>query len=242
MKYASTRRALRKQFTGNMLKALEYLTKERKLTEEAIQQFGIGYCDPHGTNYLWSDFPTESLSLDTRFFNSILFPIKDLYGSVIAISARSMDPDPKSKYLNTSYTKGKHLYGLYQTWKSCLEQNKVYVVEGNIDVPFLWQSGVPNVVGMLGSNLTVSQLCLLRRFTTNICLVPDADKAGTRFLDKVKIATSKKYENLEFNYSIIILPDGLDPDEYLLTHSKEEFYSLEMPLEITLKEKLGSLK
>jgi DNA primase len=222
-----------------MLEGFKYLKETRKLTDETILKFHLGYCDPHGVIYIDSEFPEKDLKLDPRFSYTALFPIFDIYGTVIGVSARALDKRDL-KYVNTVYPKTEHLYGLNVAWRECLRLNKVYIVEGNVDVIRLHQCGIKNVVGMLGSAVRERQLTLLSRFVENIIVVPDGDDAGRKTLAKIENNNDIR-EKLKINISVLTLPNGYDPDTYLLSHSAEEFYKLEKTTISSLQEKLKLL-
>jgi DNA primase len=221
-----------------MLKGIDYLKNQRHLTEDVINLFQLMYCDESGTVYADTSFPESALPKDTRFYDSVLFPIYDLYNNVIAISGRSLSPNAVAKYINTVYPKANHLFGLNRTWKECLKEKKVYVVEGNVDMIMMWQSGIKNVVGMLGSNLTLTQICLLARFVERIVLVPDGDNAGIKFLEKIKKSIPKKYEDFNISFGIVNLPSGYDPDKFLLEKGSKSLLQLESDMFLSLKQKL----
>ncbi|MEE9214891.1 MAG: toprim domain-containing protein [Thermodesulfobacteriota bacterium] len=233
-------------------KGIDYLFTKRYLDFDVIEKFKLCYCDEYGDfitrgvdNYLDFTMP----KIDPRFYDSAIFPIFDLYGKVIGVSARSLSDTNDLKYINTVYTKGRHLYGLNLTWYDCLQKRKVYVVEGNVDVVRMYQAGVKNVVGMLGSTLSVTQLAVLSRFVDEVIFVPDGDKAGAKFLERVAIGTpnrkslTSKHTNLNLRFSLIKLPEGLDPDSFLNDHTAEDLFKLEEPvtsdLFITYHKKLG---
>ena len=146
-----------------MLPGFDYLKGERHLTDETIRKFHLGYCDARGNIYSDTDFPVKDLELDYKFYNTAFFPIFDLYGSMIGVSARNLLYKTKAdnKYVNTVYSKSSHLYGLNETYKDCFAANSAYIVEGNVDTMTLYQHGITNVVGMLGSALSITQLTLL---------------------------------------------------------------------------------
>jgi len=231
------------------MNGIEYLKQVRHLTDDTIKTFHLGYCDSQGYVYADSDFDISHLKLDQRFYNTVWFPIFDLYDQLIGISARNLnykskDETPKEiKYINTIYSKAHHLFGLNFTKFDCLQARKVYVVEGNVDTLQLWQRGIRNVVGMLGSNLSLTQFCLLSRFVDEVVLVPDGDSAGHKFLQKMMSDRSvlKRYQNLGVSISVVELPDGYDPDKFLQEKSREEFLSLETRLYQTVQEKLQVL-
>jgi DNA primase len=208
------------------LPAYKYLIEQRKLNEETIRKFSLGYIAQDGEVYIGADFSGKLPVLDKRFYHSTLFPIFDLYGTCVAVSARPLGPT-QTKYINTSYEKSEHLYGLSVTVATCLEKQTVYVVEGNISLLQMYQAGIKNCVAMLGSKLSVRQVCLLNRFVKKVVLVPDADKAGRNLVEKMKndIIPTKLYDaDVKFTY--IELPDGQDPDDYFKTHSMQDFLSL----------------
>lgn len=214
------------------LPAFEYLINTRKLSEKTIRDFNLAYCDPKGEIYIGAEFAGIFPNLDFRFRNASLFPICDLYGDVVGVSCRPLISNPKlPKYINTVYDKSKHLYGLNVTWKDCISENKVYVVEGNVDVLQMYQAGITNVVGMLGSAFSFTQLCLLSRFVKKIVLVPDGDKAGTGLIKRMNRDLVKKFYDADVEFLRVELPAGLDPDNYLKQNSKQDFLALpELPL------------
>lgn len=216
-----------------MLSGFDYLKNQRHLKSGTIRDFHLAYCDPAGFVYADTKFPAKSLDLDPRFNNSILFPICNLYNEVIGVSARKLDYDSKKdlKYVNTVYPKTEHLYGLNVTYKRCFEKRQAYVVEGNVDTLMMYQAGLDNVVGMLGSNIAITQLCLLSRFVDEIIFVPDGDEAGQKMLGKLedlRKSILSRFKNLELSFGAVRLPEGYDPDKFLQTHTKDDFLKLEV--------------
>ncbi len=216
-----------------MLPGFDYLKNKRKLSSDTIRAFHLAYCDAAGFIYADTQFPSKDLSLDPRFNNSVLFPICNLYSDLIGVSARKLDYDTKKdlKYVNTVYPKTDHLYGLNVTYERCFEKRQAYVVEGNVDTLMMYQAGLQNVVGMLGSNISITQLCLLSRFVDEVIFVPDGDEAGQKMLHKLEDLRKSilaKYKNLELSFGAVRLPNGYDPDKYLQEHTKEDFLKLEV--------------
>ena len=218
---------------STLVPAFKYLIEQRRLTEETIRKFNLGYVSQVGDIYVGAEFTDAIPQLDKRFYNSSLFPIFDLYGKCIAVSVRPLGPT-KTKYINTEYEKKEHLYGLSVTWSACLQAQEVYVVEGNISLLQMYQAGITNCVAMLGSRLSPAQVCLLNRFVKKIIMVPDSDKAGRKLIEKMQdeIIPTKLYDS-DVKFTYIELPDGNDPDDYLKSHTKDDFLSLaEMELNI----------
>ena len=211
---------------STLLPSYKYLIEQRKINGDTIRIFNLGYVDPKGEIYVGADFQGSLPPMDKRFYHSTMFPIFDLYGKCIAVSVRPLGPT-QTKYINSSYEKADHLYGLYVTYRECLKEQTVYVVEGNISLLQMYQAGIKNCVAMLGSRLSVRQVCLLSRFVKKIVLVPDPDKAGNKLLDKMRneIIPTKLYDaDVKFTY--VQLPEGQDPDDYFKTHSRQDFLSL----------------
>ncbi len=206
---------------------LEYLTNKRKLSEVTIQTFELGwYAGNSNEAYFESD--NQDLigmveQLDWRFEDCILFPVYNLYGGIMAISARPLikkEKDPR--FINTVYIKGDTLYGLHKTWKHILKEGKAFVVEGNFDMLTLYDKGIRNVVALLGSNFSFTQLCLLLRFTDSIIIAADADEAGDKLTKRIR----ETLDSRRISYEVMQLPEGSDPDSYVNENGKNEFLNL----------------
>ena len=228
-------------------KGLTYLSDERRLKPETIDKFSLAYCDERGIRSFGSHASPIGCSelnkvyLDpAKFNNSILFPIFNVYGGYVGISARSLDPNNELKYVNTVYPKGKHLYGFNVTWPECLRERKVYIVEGNVDAIMMYQCGIKNVVGMVGSTVGITQLTLLLRFVDHIVFVPDGDKAGKKFIQRVIVGKPgqksliEKHPSLGLTFSTINLADKYDPDTFLKEFKIKDLRKLEQPVQSDL--------
>jgi DNA primase len=199
--------------------------KERLLSEEVILKFHLGYVDHAGEVYVDADFRGKLPSLDKRFYHSTMFPIFSAYGECIAVSCRPLGPSP-TKYINTTYEKADHLYGLSETWRDCLKEKFVYVVEGNVSLLQMWQAGIKNCVAMLGSNLSARQVALLNRYVTKIIMVPDSDKAGMNVIEKLKKNIPQKLYDSDIQFTYVQLPAGQDPDDFFKVHTKQDFLDI----------------
>lgn len=154
------------------------------------------------------------------FRGRLIFPIIDVMGKIIAFGGRVLD-DSMPKYLNSPetpvYTKGRHLYGLNLAKRS--RENRLVVVEGYMDCISLHQAGIDNAVASLGTALTEQQASLLRKYREDIILAYDMDRAGRlaalRNIDVMEQAGASPY--------VLQIPDGKDPDDYMKTHSSEDF-------------------
>ncbi|MBI5675371.1 MAG: DNA primase [Nitrospirae bacterium] len=170
-------------------------------------------------------------SYDT-FRERIIFPINDLKGDVIAFGGRAVNGS-EPKYLNSPETlifnKRGVLYGLNRAKHSIKETGKILLMEGYIDVITAHLHGFTNTVAPLGTALTTEHGILIRRFTENVILVFDGDKAGVK---ATKSAASALLES-GLNVKILSLPDKEDPDSFIRKNGKEAFIALlENPLSI----------
>ena len=218
--------------------AMSYL-RQRGLREDIIRKFQIGYSPEKAAlwevakkkgfqeKYLVNDSEnppylgtgvcgkSESGKLYDRFRGRVMFPFLSISGKVVGFSGRLMVKNDKvGKYVNSPtsliYEKHNELFGLYQAKQSIAKNNSCYLVEGQMDVIQLVQSGIENVVASGGTALTTNQIRLLHRFTENITLLYDGDKAG------IKAALRGIDMMLEegLNVRVILLPEGEDPDSF----------------------------
>ncbi|MCF8260120.1 MAG: DNA primase [Melioribacteraceae bacterium] len=232
-------------FSNNLLKSSqgeiprEYL-KNRNIKTQTQRIFGIGWALNEWENLL--NYLRESkidlekaahLGLidkrnDSSFYDKfrgrIIFPIFSPNGRVIAFGGRVLEKDAKTaKYLNspesTIYLKRKSLYGLYHSKDEIRKLDKAILVEGYMDLVMLHQFGIKNVVASSGTSLTEEQVQLLSRFTRNVVVLFDSDKAGEAASLR-SIETLLKYD---FDVKLASLPEGDDPDSYLNKNGKDEF-------------------
>ena len=218
--------------------AMSYL-RQRGLREDIIRKFQIGYSPEKATlwsaaknkgfqeKYLLNDSQnppylgtgvcgkSENGKLYDRFHGRVMFPFLSVSGRVVGFSGRLLVKNDKvGKYVNSPtsliYEKHNELFGLYQAKQSIAKKNTCYLVEGQMDVIQLVQSGIDNVVASGGTALTINQIRLIHRFAENITLLYDGDKAG------IKAALRGIDMMLEegLNVRIILLPEGDDPDSF----------------------------
>ena len=159
-----------------------------------------------------------------RFRGRIIFPIHNLSGKVVAFGARILkDEKNPPKYNNSPetslYVKSKILYGLYQSKNNIRKDDNCYLVEGYTDVISLFQIDINNVVSSSGTSLTSDQIKLISRYTKNITILFDGDKAG---MDASLRGMDLILEN-DMNVKIVSFPEGEDPDSYSKKVGKEKF-------------------
>lgn len=219
--------------------ALAYF-KERGLLDRTIDQFQLGYCgeewDAFTKEALRNQFQEEFLvelglssrsekdgRLSDRFRGRIMFPIHNHLGKVIGFGGRIMTGEKMAKYINSQeseiYHKSNVLFGLYQARKAVRDEDRCILVEGYMDVISLAQAGVENVVASSGTALTVEQVRLIKRFTANVLLIYDADRAGI----SAALRGTDLLLEAEMNVRVLLLPAGDDPDSYVKAHGKSGF-------------------
>src|SRR5205807_1851629 len=152
----------------------------------------------------------------TDFFaERLAIPIRDERGQVLAFTARAVRQDEQKKYINSpdspTYIKGRVIFGLDLARDQIAHQGNAALVEGQFDVITAHQFGVGNAVASSGTALTEDQVRLLKRFTDELLLIFDADRAGRAAADKA----SKLAAFHDMRVRVAGIPDGKDPDEFL---------------------------
>ncbi len=225
--------------------ALEYVFKKRQFTKETALQWRLGYSPNNGTaavDFLKKQGFTEAeikgaglsaeryRGLGDMFRGRLMIPLQDPQGRIIGFTARLLQDDPDApKYINTPqtllYDKSRHVYGLHLAKESIRKTKYVVVSEGNLDVIMSHQAGVRQVVATAGTALTDQHLKALGRFTGDIRLSFDADKAGLNATERAIPIASKVGVSL----SIITIPNGKDPDELIKKDPKKWQEIIEKP-------------
>lgn len=214
--------------------------KERGFLDSTIEKFGLGYSlDKWDALYKsakekgYNEEFLEQAALIKRkdenkvfdfFRGRVMFPIHNVSGKPVAFGGRVLKKTEKApKYINTAetevYHKSKLVYGIYQAKQAIRKKDEAFLVEGYTDVISLHQGGIENVVASSGTSLTPDQVRLIKRFSPNITLLYDGDKAG------IKAAIRGVDVLLEqgTNVRVIQLPEGEDPDSYLQAIGSEGF-------------------
>lgn len=215
--------------------AMKYL-KDRKLSDETIHKFGLGYSNKYSDDlykYLKSKGISDELlaqsglmNVDERrgmydkFWNRVIFPIMDVNGRVIGFGGRVMG-DGKPKYLNSPETKvfdkSRNLYGLNIARTS--RKKNILVCEGYMDVISLHQAGFQNAVASLGTALTSQHASLLRRYTEEVILTYDSDEAGI----KAALRAIPLLKEAGVSAKVLSMAPYKDPDEFIKAEGAESF-------------------
>ncbi|EGU41357.1 MULTISPECIES: DNA primase [Vibrio] len=223
--------------------AIEYL-KNRGLSGEIVQKFGIGYVADEW-DLVRKNFGQQKEAQDMlvtggmliendkgnrydRFRGRVMFPIRDRRGRVIGFGGRVLE-DGTPKYLNSPETpifhKGKELYGLYEVLQAYREPPQVLVVEGYMDVVALAQYGVDYSVASLGTSTTGDHIQMLFRQTSTVVCCYDGDRAGKEAAWRA-LENALEYLKTGNTLKFLFLPDGEDPDSYIREHGKAAFEQL----------------
>ena len=164
----------------------------------------------------------EDGTLVDKFRERVMFPIHSVSGRVIAFSGRTLKSDNPAKYVNSPeteiYIKSRNLLGIYFAKAEMAKQDRCILVEGNVDVVMMHQMGITNVVASCGTSLTEEQVRLIKKFTENITIMYDGDKAGLHAAIRAIGLILKE----GMNPRVVFLPDGDDPDSFSQKHTLEE--------------------
>jgi len=221
--------------------------RERGLRDDIIRKYQLGYSPEKGSplaaalkkkgfqeKFITNNVDTgigvgvvgksEDGRLYDRFRDRVMFPIFTVSGKPVAFAGRILKKkDNVGKYVNSPdsiiYSKTNELYGLFQAKQSIARADMCYLVEGQMDVISMHQSGIENVVASGGTALTKPQIRLIQRFTSNITVLYDGDAAGIH----AALRGIDMFLEEGFNVKVVLLPEGEDPDSYAQNHDSTEF-------------------
>ena len=212
--------------------------KERGFEDETLKKFALGY-SPESFDALSKKAQNEGFKLDflektglvivnedrqvDRFRGRVIFPIRSMSGRVQGFGGRILSQNSKTaKYLNSPesdiYNKSKALYGIFESKQSIAKKDLCFLVEGYTDVIQMHQSGITNVVSSSGTALSVDQIRMINRLTSNIVVLYDSDAAGLRAsLRGIDLILEQG-----MNVRVCTFPKGEDPDSFARSRSLKE--------------------
>jgi DNA primase len=219
--------------------ALEYLL-QRGFTRESIDKFQIGY-SLSSWDFVYKFLTKRGFSPEgmekagliikrerdgtyfDRFRDRIMFPILDRNGKTIAFSGRSLGAD-EPKYLNSPETaifnKSKILYNFHQAKPSIRKLQNVVLFEGFADVIAAERAGIENGVATMGTSLTQDHISLIRRQNVQfVTICYDSDKPGI----EAAFRAGTLLNEVDCPIKVAMMPDGLDPDEFIKKYGPEKF-------------------
>jgi DNA primase len=219
-------------------KAREFLSR-RNIKDSTIDLFNIGYA-PDSYDEIFNELSkkySKELLLKSQivmqssgrimdvFRNRIMFPIRSINGDIIGFGGRTIDNE-EPKYLNSSQTpvfsKGKVIFGLYNALPYIKKEKKAIIVEGYIDTVILHQYRLNNTVSPLGTSLTIEQARILSNYADEVIIIFDSDRGG--ILASIKAADT--FIEAGVYPRIVLLPQNLDPDEYIIKNGIDEMLNL----------------
>lgn len=221
--------------------AREYIVR-RGIDAALVESFSLGFA-PAMWDFLWRRLQSAGYLLEEavlgglvsqkgsgggydRFRARLMFPIWNLSGQVVAFGGRALEDDDGPKYLNSPetplFTKGDHLYGLYQARRAAGTEGRVLLTEGYVDVLTLHQFGFFASCGVLGTALTAEQVHRLAGFVSHVDVVMDGDAAGR----KAAYRSAEMLLSQGLSCAVVELPDGEDVDSFLRAHGKEALEGL----------------
>jgi DNA primase len=202
------------------------LLESRKVSEETSRRFQLGYAPPGRgfAEYLrakkrsLADAQEAGLMRrdGTDFFaERLVIPIRDERGQPLAFTARTVRLDEQRKYINSpetpAYVKGRVIFGLDLARDEIARRGHAVLMEGQFDVITAQGAGIPNAVASSGTALTDDQIRLLKRFTDEVLLVFDADRAGRQAAQKAVLLAAAH----QMRTRVATVPGAKDPDEFL---------------------------
>ncbi len=220
---------------------LQYF-RSRGFRDDIIKKFNLGYDLPdrfllgtaakqkgYKAEFLTATglcYQTERGELIDRFAGRVVFPWTGVSGKVVGFTARVLDKRTKGvnqKYVNSPdsevFHKDHELYGIWQAKRAIAKEDRVYMVEGQADVISMHQCGIENVVANSGTALSIHQIHMLHRFTSNITLIYDGDAAGIH----AALRGTDMLLSEGMSLRVLLLPGGQDPDEFARNHTAEDF-------------------
>ena len=230
-------------FNPNNREAVEYLLK-RDLKKNTIEEFQLGYVPWQNNFYeeLLKKYSEEEINLTClyykndktgkyidRFNSRIIFPVNSITGDTIAFGGRIIREGKLAKYINSPetefYKKGNMIFNLDKAKDSRSKTDEVLIVEGYMDVVSVYSSGIKNVIANSGTALTERQISLIWKFFSNPIICLDGDESG----QKAALRIAEKLfplinENNKIYFSI--MPDGVDPDDYIKQKGKDALLNL----------------
>ncbi len=226
--------------SNKAIRAREYL-RQRGISAQTVATFKLGFAPDlwdgllkyAQKNHINADalskaglaIPGKEGTFYDRFRNRIMFPIFGINSKTVGFGARVLD-DSMPKYINSPetdiYIKGRHLYGLNIAQHEIRKRDEVVIVEGYLDLIIPFQNGICNIVATLGTALTVEQISLIKRYTSNVVIIFDADEAG----EAASLRSLDILVGEGLNVKLASLPKGFDPDKYVRTKKAEGLRSV----------------
>ena len=223
--------------------ARDYLLN-RGLNKKIIEEFQLGYVPWQNNFYeeILKKYSEEEINLSglyykndktgkfiDRFNSRIIFPVNNITGDTIAFGGRIIRESKLAKYINSPetefYKKGNMIFNLDKAKDTRSETDQVLIVEGYMDVVSVYASGIKNVVSNSGTALTERQINLIWKFFSNPIICLDGDESGQKAA--LRIAENLfSFINEKNKIYFSIMPNGVDPDDFIKQNGKEGLINL----------------
>ncbi len=221
-------------FSERGVQARNYV-KSRSLTKETVEKFAIGlsFYDGLAQAALKAGFTIDDLkktglinsSRTDLFKNRLMFPILNHRGETVALGGRVLG-DGMPKYLNSPdtplFSKSRVLYALNFAASSIRKEGRAVLLEGYMDVIAAHQAGVANCIAPLGTSFNENHAKLLKRYTDTVTVLFDPDAAGLKASKRTALILLEQ----GFYVTVATLPEGLDPDEYIIKYGADSFKNI----------------
>ena len=209
--------------------------KSRSLTKETVEKFALGlsFFDGLAASALKAGFTMDDLkktglinsNRGDLFKNRLMFPILNHRGETVALGGRVLG-DGMPKYLNSPdtplFSKSRVLYALNFAAPSIRKEGRAVLLEGYMDVIAAHQAGVENCVAPLGTSFNENHAKLLKRYTDTVTVLFDPDAAGQKASKRTALILLEQ----GFYVTVAVLPEGLDPDEYIVKYGADKFKAI----------------
>jgi len=234
------RQNLKKAEEGSLIKT--YL-QQRQIGPDCIEQFQLGFAEPGWKNlyqhlldcsfgqkiqdHLGLIKTDEKGNVYDRLRKRLIFPIRETTGRIIGFSGRSLEKEDRPKYLNPPetelYKKSSVLYGMYEANQAIRKKQRMILVEGYLDVIRMHEQGWQETVASCGTAVNEGHIGVIKRNQVKeVILLFDGDQAGITAAKK----TAQLFLENNLDSRVVVLPEGMDPDDYFNTHTKEDFQRL----------------
>ena len=210
---------------------------DRQINENIVKRFGLGYApaewDALTKHLVQKGFEKEEIyeaGLAKKnskggyydfFRDRVMFPIIDITNRVIAFGGRAIEKDEERKYINSSDTlafkKGNNLFALNIAKNT--QSGRLILAEGYMDVITMHQYGITEAVATLGTAITEEQARLIGKYTKNVVIAYDSDKAGQAATQKAIVCLSK----VGISIKVLKIVGGKDPDEFIKNFGADRF-------------------
>jgi len=216
----------------NYPEAMDYLSK-RGISQDEVKNSNLGFCPPYFSHYVG-----KNMVLSPLMKGRITVPIKDAYGNIIAFAGRKfeqleqsvelafwqlynnspseaqfrIDQWKRGKWINESFPKKFHLFNLDIAKSEMRKKEFAFIVEGYFDSLTMNSFDLSNNVALCGTRLTDWHATKLSRYCSTVFALLDGDDAGKKALVHIK----ETLKDVNINLKVISLPDGYDPDTFLL--------------------------